>query len=107
MLGFILPLVAFYIFVSIFSDGVESRARWQILVIALVATMLLAGISTNMPTLVGLAIACVLAAVVSLVGLLFWIKVTRPQALKITGSYLAFVVGYSIVVALLFAPHAA
>ncbi len=107
MFGFILPLVAFYIFVSIFSDGAETRARWQILAIALVATMLLGGISTNMPTLLGLAVACLVAAAVSLVGLLFWVKVTRPQALKITGSYLAFVVGYSIVVALIFSPRAA
>ena len=107
MFGFILPLVAFYVFVSIFSDGAESRARWQIFVIALLATVSLGTISTNMPTLLGLAVACLVAAAVSLVGLLFWIKVTRPQALKITGSYLGFVVVYSIVVALIFTPRAA
>jgi hypothetical protein len=49
-----------------------------------------------------LAIACLAAAAVSLVGLIFLIKVTKLQALKITGSYIGFVIGYSIVVDLIF-----
>jgi hypothetical protein len=102
-----LPLVAFYIFVSIFSEGSASGSRGQTFVIALVATLLLGAISTSMPTLLGLAVACLVAAAVSLIGLMFWIKLSRSQALKITGSYLAFVVGYSIVAALVFGPRAA
>ena len=90
MFGFILPLAALYVFVSIFSDGAESQARWQIFVVALVATVLLRGIGSSMPTLLGTAVACLVAAAVSLTGLIFWIKVTRTQALKITGSYIGF-----------------
>ena len=81
--------------------------RWQILVIAVIATALLGGINSNMPTLIGLALACLAAAVASLVGLLFWLKLTKPEALKITGAYLAVVVGYSIVFELIFGPSAA
>lgn len=95
-------LVSFYIFVSIFSDGAESTARWKILAIALLATLLLNGISNASPTLLGLGIGCLTAAIVSLVGLIFWVKVTRPQALKITGSYIGFVLAYSVVIGLIF-----
>jgi hypothetical protein len=105
--GLLLPLTAFYVFVSIFSHGAESDARWRILAIALVATLLLAAITSQNRSLLGLAVACFVAAVVSLVGLIFWIKVTRSQALKITGSYIGFVVGYSVVVDLIFGPRAA
>jgi hypothetical protein len=95
-------LVSFYIFVSIFSDGMESEARWKILAIALLATLLLSGFSRASPTLLGLGLACLAAAIVSLVGLIFWIKVTRTQALRITASYIGFVLAYSVVVGLIF-----
>jgi hypothetical protein len=100
--SFILPLVAFYIAVSIFSDGAASEARWKILAVAIVATILLFGISNSSPTLIGLAVACVVAAAVSLAGLIFWIRLTRIQALKVTGAYIGFVIVYSVVVAFIF-----
>ena len=105
--GIILPLAAFYIFVSIFSDGVESQARWKIFAVAAVATFLLSGISRSSPTLVGSVMACSVAAAVSFAGLIFWTKVTRLQAFKITGSYIGFVIGYSLVVGLIFGHHTA
>jgi hypothetical protein len=105
--GLILPLVSFYVFVSIFSDGAESRARWQIFVVALVATLLLVAIARSTPTPLGAGEACAAAAAVSYIGLIFWIKVTNTQALKIIGSYIGFVVIYSLVTALIFAPRVA
>jgi len=85
-------LVSYYIFVSIFSDGIESDARWKILGVAAITAANLIAISNFIkPVLLGLALACLAAAVVSLAGLVFWIKVTRLQALKITGSYIGFV----------------
>jgi hypothetical protein len=101
VLGFIVPLVAFYILVSVFSDGAESQARWKILALSVLATAVLVGVSTASPTLMGLVAACLLAALVSFVGLILWIKVTRLQALKISGSYVGFVVAYSLAVTLL------
>ena len=81
-------LASFYVFVSIFSDGLASDARWKILFVALIAAAILIGTSNTIkPVLLGLAIACFAASVVSLAGLVFWIRVTRLQALKITGSY--------------------
>ena len=106
MFGFILPLVAFYIAVSVFSDGAASEARWKILAVALPAQLLLMGISSGVPTLLGLVLACVAASAVSLAGLIFWIRLTRPQALKVTGAYLGFVIAYSVIILLAFgAPH--
>ncbi len=103
MVAIALYLVSFYVFVSIFSDGAESQARWKILAIALAATGLLQGISAAIPTLVGLGIGCLAAALVSFVSLILWVKVTKVQAVKITGAYVGFVVAYSVVVALIFA----
>lgn len=102
MLGFALFLGSFYVLVSKFSDGVESEARWKIFVTALVATGLLNGISRETPTWGGLALACLVAAFVSLVGLLLWIRVTRVQAFKITGSYIGFILAYSLVTNFIF-----
>jgi hypothetical protein len=99
--GLVFSLASFYVFVSIFSDGVESKARWKIFAVSLVATGLLYGLGATQ-SLLSLAIACLAAAAVSLVGLIFLIKVTKLQALKITGSYIGFVIGYSIVVDLIF-----
>ncbi len=102
MFGFILPLVAFYIFVSMFSEGTESQARWKIFTLSFVATTVLFTMSRENPTLIGSTAACLVAALVSFVGLTFWIKVTRSQAVKITGSYVGFVVAYSLAAALIF-----
>jgi uncharacterized iron-regulated membrane protein len=102
MLAVAVYLVSFYVFVSIFSDGVASDARWKILVVALVSAVVLTGASTIRPPLLGLVIACLATAVVAIPGLVFWIKVTRLQALKITGSYIGFVLAYSLVIGLIF-----
>ena len=107
MLGIILPLVAFYIFVSIFSDGAATEARWKIFVIALVATFTLSVIAGSLPGIAGALIACCVAGLVSFGGLMLWIKATRSQALKITGSYLGFVIVYSIVTTVIFGPRTA
>lgn len=102
MFGFILPLAAFYIFVSIFSDSTATEARWKIFVIALVANLTLKVISESVPSITGVLIACCVAGLVSFGGLMLWMRATRSQALKITGSYLGFVIAYSIVVTVIF-----
>lgn len=102
MFGLVLPLVAFYIFVSIFSDSAAAQARWKIFVIALIATFTLSGISHSVPSIAGALIACGAAALVSFGGLMLWIRATKSQALKITGSYLGFVIAYSIVITFIF-----
>ena len=103
MLGIILPVAAYYIFASIFSgDGAASDARWKIFIVALIATLTLSAISRANSTLIGLAVAMIVAALLSFAGLIWWSKATRSQALKITGSYLGFVLAYSVVVATLF-----
>ena len=101
MLGFVLCLASFYVFVSIFSDGVGSEARWKIFAVSLAAVIPMYALGGIRPPLLGFAISCLAAAAVSLVGLIFWIKVTRVQALKITGSFIGFVVAYSIAIGLL------
>ena len=100
LVGFALQLAAFYVLVSIFSDGAESRARWQIFVIALVVTLLMSIVASAMPTLLGFVLACVLAAAISLAALTLWIKVTTKQALKISGAYVGFAVAYSLLFSL-------
>jgi hypothetical protein len=107
MLGIILPLVAFYIFTSIFSDSATTEARWKIFVIALIATFALSGISASVSSITGALIACCVAGLVSFAGLTLWIRVTKLQALQITGSYLGFVIVYSIVTTIIFAPRTA
>ena len=97
----VLPFVAFYIFVSIFSDGAESSARGKVFVVSFVVTVVLSVISNMNPTLLGLVLACFVASAVSIAGLMLWLKLTRPQALKVTGSYIGFIVGLSIVMALI------
>jgi uncharacterized membrane-anchored protein len=67
----ILTLMAFYIFTSIFSDGAEKQARWKVVTVSVSAMLLLFFVSTSMPTPLGLAIACLATALVSLIGLIF------------------------------------
>jgi hypothetical protein len=100
--GFVLQLAVFYILVSIFSDGAESRARWQIFVTALFVTLAMSIVSTAMPTLLGFAFACVLAAVIAAAALILWIKVSKMQALKISTAYVGFAIAYSLLISLIF-----
>lgn len=86
MFGIILPVAAFYIFASTFSNDRAS----------------LSAISRADSTISGTATAIVVAALLSFSGLMGWIKTTRTQALKITGSYPGFILAYSVVVAILF-----
>lgn len=97
-----LQLVAFYILVSIFSEGAESRARWQIFVIALVVSELMSIVRMAIPTLPGFVLACVLAAVISAAALMLWIKVTKMQALKISSAFVGFTIAYPLLLGLLF-----
>ena len=102
MIAVAVYLASFYVFVSIFSDGLAADARWKILAVALATVVTLIGTSNSIkPALLGLAIGCLAAGAVSFAGLVLWIKVTRPQALKITGSYIGLVVAYWVVGALL------
>jgi hypothetical protein len=100
IMGIALYFAAFYVLVSIFSDGAEKDARWKILVIAIVVTLIL-GLTGNVPSLAVFALGCLVAGLISVVALVFWIKVTQSQALKITGSYIGLVIAYSVVVALI------
>jgi hypothetical protein len=101
-MGIALQLAAFYVLVSIFTEGAESNARWQILVIALLLMAALNVVPIYIPSLLGLALGCLAAALVSVVALVFWIRTTRSQALKITGSYIGIVLAYAFVYSLLF-----
>ena len=106
----IVSLVTFYTLVSIFSDGAGSKAPSKIVALALVVTLLMIGICNEMPTRLGLAYACAAGAIVSLAGLVFWVNVTRIQAVKITASYIGLLLAYLIVIDLVFHPlgaHAA
>jgi hypothetical protein len=99
-MGVALYLAGFYVLVSIFSDGAEKDARWKILAIAIPVTVVLS-IAGSVPSLAVFALGCLVAGLLSVVALIFWIKVTKLQALKITGSYIGLVIAYSVVVALI------
>jgi hypothetical protein len=99
MFGLILPMVAFYIFTDMFSHEAAQQGRWKVALLSLAATMVLFIASGA-----GLVIACILATLICLGGLIFWIRLTPLQAAKVTGSYVAFVFAYSVLVTLLSAP---
>jgi len=98
MVGYALFLAAFYVFVSMFSGEKASRSMGKVLIVAVVATFLIVSINDEIPGLAGVGVACLAAVIVALAGLTFWMKVPRVQALKIAGSYIVFVLAYSLVV---------
>src|SRR5690348_8076545 len=102
MFGIILPVAAFYIFASVFSDDRASDARWKLFIIALIATLTLSAITRASPTLIGSAIAMIVAALLSFAGLILWIKATRPRALRIWASNLGSVLACSVAFGVLF-----
>jgi hypothetical protein len=99
---YVILAAVFYILVSVFAQGTESNARWKILLTALAVTLLMMAGGGYFTTLVGWAVAWLVAALVSVTALMYWIKVTKSQALKITGCYFGFVLILSIVLNLVF-----
>jgi hypothetical protein len=97
MLGFVLTLAAYYMAVSIFSGGAAARSRGKIFALAFIATALLSFVANRFPTLLGFTSACLLAAGISLAGLIFFLGLTRIQAAKVTGAYIGFVIVFAVV----------
>jgi hypothetical protein len=94
----IINLVVYYILVSVFAINTASSSRWKILVIGLLTILSMVGIARGIPTWTGFIVSVVLGAAVSVLGLLAWLKLTRRQALLVTGSFVAFQVAMSVVV---------
>ena len=97
-MGAVLPAVALYIFVSMFSDGAESNSRWKILLIAIVSALVSAVVRQLIWGVAGAVVGLVLALAVIAIGLIFWCKVDRKAALKVVGAYLAFSVVLVVVI---------
>lgn len=98
MFGFILPLVAFYIFVSVFAAGTQEESRMKIFAIGVVATLALSAISHASAAVAALVAALLVAGAISVTGLTLWVRITLLQALKKTGAYLGFIVAYSLAI---------
>ena len=94
----VIPAVALYIFVSMFSDGAESESRWKILVIAIGSGIVSVVGQQLIPGIVGAAVGLVLALALIGLALVFWCKVERKAALKIVGAYFAFTAALAIVI---------
>jgi len=100
VMGAVLPAVALYIFVTIFSEGSESSARLKILVIAIVSSLASAFIQVLVGGVLGTLTGFAAALLLIFAALNFWCGVDRKATLKIMGAYLAFnivlVVAFSI-----------
>jgi hypothetical protein len=97
-MGAVLPAVALYVFVSIFSDGAESSSRWKILVIAIGSELVSAVIRQLIQGVAGTVVGLVLALAVIAIALIFWCRVERKAALKIVGAYFAFSVVLAVAI---------
>ena len=95
-MGIAIYAIAFYVIVSVFARGLESSSRWKILVVSLVSTLTMGGVSGNYPTLLGTGIAALSAAAVAYVLLVLWLKAARAAALKISSTFVAFIVVWSV-----------
>ena len=95
-MGAVLPAVALYVFVSMFSDGEESSARWKILFIAIGSAIVSAVFHTLIPGIAGSLLGFAAALLLIAAALVFWVKVSRKAALKIAGAYAAFSVALTI-----------
>lgn len=100
-MGAVLPAVALYVFVSMFSDGAESNSRWKILVIAIVSGLVSAVVRQLIWGVAGAVAGLALALAVIAIGLIFWCKVDRKAALRIVGAYFAFSVALAVVISYL------
>jgi hypothetical protein len=93
----VLPAVALYIFVSIFSEGAEAEARWKILGIAIGSAIVSVVVRQLIPGVVGLFVAMASALGLIALALIFWCKIDRKAALKIVAAYFGFCIALTIV----------
>ena len=91
-MGAVLPAVALYILVSIFSEGLESSARWKILVIAIGSSLVSAVVQELIDGIVGAIAGSAVALLLIFVTLNIWCGVDRKATLKIVAAYSAFTI---------------
>ena len=100
-MGLILSAVALYILVGVFSSGTESSARWKILAISIGSLVIELVVVRILPGLAGFGIALIVAMVLIAAALIFWCGVERKSAVKISASYLAISVAFTVITVLL------
>jgi uncharacterized membrane-anchored protein len=86
-MGSVLPAVALYVFVSIFSSGAESDARWKILLIALSSVLVSLVVQQFIPGVLGALLAVAFALGLIALALIFWCKIDRKVVAKIVAAY--------------------
>jgi hypothetical protein len=100
-MGAVLPAVALYILVSVFSEGLESSVRWKILVIAIVSSLMSAAVQALIGGIVGTLVGFAAALLLIFVTLNFWCPVDRKATLKIVAAYAVFTVALAAVIGFL------
>jgi hypothetical protein len=100
-MGAVLPAVALYILVSVFSEGLESSVRWKILVIAIGSSLASAAVQALIGGIVGTLVGFAVALLLIFVALSFWCRVDRKATLKIVAAYAVFTVGLVVVIGFL------
>ena len=100
-MGAVLPAVALYILVSVFSEGLESSARWKILVIAIGSSLASALVQVLIGGIVGTLVGFAVALLLIFVNLNFWCRVDRKATLKIVAAYAVFTVALVVVIGFL------
>jgi hypothetical protein len=86
-MGSVLPAVSLDIFVSIFSSGAESDARWRILVIALSSALVSLVVQQFIPGLLGSMVAIASSLGLIALAVIFWCKIDRKATAKILAAY--------------------
>lgn len=100
-MGAVLPAVALYIFVSMFSAGAESDARWKILGIAFGSALVSLVCQALLPGLAGVIVGVAAALALIAAALILWCHIDRKAAWKIVGAYLAFCIVLTVVLDIL------
>ena len=95
-MGAVLPAVALYILVSIFSEGLESSARWKILVIAIGSALLSAVVRELIHGIVGSIAGLAVGLLLIFVTLNVWCRVDRKTTLKIVAAYSAITIALAV-----------
>ena len=96
-MGAVLPAVALYVFVSIFSEGAASNARWKILFIAIGSAAVSTVVRQLIQGVAGPLVASAAALGLIVATLIFWCGIGRKAALKIAAAYFLFSIAIKIV----------
>jgi hypothetical protein len=98
---FVFNLAVYYVLATIFGGTSAMGSKGKVFTISLATVIAVAAISRSFSGWLSIVASLLLGGLVSFMGLARWLQITSKQAAKVTVTYMAYLLGSSILISYL------